>query len=302
MDRFEELLGVPWLPGKYGSGSWSAEKLFFKVARWEEYPPTTGVPEFGYEPIELMHSYGNPKLLDKKYVMALDVNSHYLSTFSQPFGTGNPELTTTTEFNSKRQGYWRTNITHENTPIVNGRTEWWTTSTVQFLISNGYEIKISHAVLYPYTQYPLRKWQEVVREALKQTERGDETNIRIKRMIHSFPGLMVSEKTRNRWIRRPNWNHQIVGLARSNMTRALLKCDVWPAVIMNDGAYFAVDSPDDIPKGLVISEQIGKWKVKAVVETNNLSGSAFESPVKLEKGVAHAQRESKSITPSSIAS
>jgi len=72
---------------------------------------------------------------------------------------------------------------------------------------------------------------------------------------------------RNRRIYRPDWAAGVVGMAQANLWRKLFKvgttCGRWPVRISADAVAYgsdAADWHDDVPEGLELSDQIGKFK------------------------------------------
>lgn len=78
-----------------------------------------------------------------------------------------------------------------------------------------------------------------------------------------FGGLLASEEHNDTKTLRPDWRSQIIGTAQARMLRALdltKTAGVGVAGINVDAAWFVLPSGYVTPPGLVVSDQMGKWK------------------------------------------
>jgi hypothetical protein len=136
----------------------------------------------------------------------------------------------------------------------------------------------------------------------------------LKMMVNDSIGMLRSETwSSGRWYR-PDWNDQITSLSEMNALRAIRKCEVPPLVKACDSLYWVAEPPCEAcagndrapaemakapdppghrepcgkPKGLVVSGQLGKFKVErhAVVTPEmtdaykNASAKSFHEAVK----------------------
>jgi hypothetical protein len=84
----------------------------------------------------------------------------------------------------------------------------------------------------------------------------------LKDQANAFIGMLRSETYSKGGFYRPDWYDMIVSTAEANALRAFAKCDVQPVAKMADCAYWIADSAPYVPSGLIISSQLGKWKLE----------------------------------------
>lgn len=249
----------------------AAKKLWLQLEQHSKYGyvSESELPSIVWGPHERVPYYLNRRPT-KKYIVCCDINGQYLATWGQPFSTGYPELVANPTFDPKLMGYWRTTLPETivtgGLQVCKSRSKWWTTPTIKFLNEIGYHPVIEEAWIFPGKAYPMRKMYEIFRTA---RENNPEEYLILKKMVHKFPGYLSSKKwTDIGYLIRPNWYHEMIGYARSNMMRALLKSDRKPFYLYADAAFFEADSHDDIPQGLTYTNQLGKWKISYVIPTD----------------------------------
>jgi hypothetical protein len=84
----------------------------------------------------------------------------------------------------------------------------------------------------------------------------------LKDQANAFLGMLRSEKYSKGGNFRPDWYDMIVSTAEANALRAFRKCAVQPIAKMADSAYWVADTAPSTPAGLIVSGQLGKWKVE----------------------------------------
>lgn len=102
------------------------------------------------------------------------------------------------------------------------------------------------------------------RERLMKAEPTEATRLALamlKSQANAFVGMFHSKTYSHGGFYRPDWYDQIVATAEANALRALAKCKTAPVAKMADSAYWIADTAPIEPEGLVISGQLGKWKL-----------------------------------------
>lgn len=102
------------------------------------------------------------------------------------------------------------------------------------------------------------------RELLMSAEPSEGTRLALamlKSQANAFVGMFHSSTYSHGGFYRPDWYDQIVATAEANALRALAKCGAAPVAKMADSAYWIAETAPYVPDGLVISGQLGKWKL-----------------------------------------
>jgi hypothetical protein len=84
----------------------------------------------------------------------------------------------------------------------------------------------------------------------------------LKDQANAFIGMLHSEKYSKGGFYRPDWYDMIVSTAEANALRALGKCETPPVAKIADTAYWVAPSAPYTPAGLIVSGQLGKWKLE----------------------------------------
>jgi hypothetical protein len=84
----------------------------------------------------------------------------------------------------------------------------------------------------------------------------------LKDQANAFIGMLRSEKYSKGGFYRPDWYDMIVSTAEANALRSFRKCATQPVAKMADTAYWVADDAPRTPEGLIVSAQLGKWKLE----------------------------------------
>lgn len=84
----------------------------------------------------------------------------------------------------------------------------------------------------------------------------------LKDQANAFIGMLRSEKYSKGGFYRPDWYDMTVSTAEANALRAFAKCAAQPVAKIADTAYWVADDAPRTPEGLIVSGQIGKWKLE----------------------------------------
>lgn len=109
----------------------------------------------------------------------------------------------------------------------------------------------------------------------------------LKDQANAFIGMLRSEKYSKGGFFRPDWYDMIVSTAEANALRSFRKCDVQPVAKMADTAYWVADEAPYTPSGLIVSGQLGKWKL----ERHGLVTAEFVDAYRLKDAAARTIHE-----------
>jgi hypothetical protein len=84
----------------------------------------------------------------------------------------------------------------------------------------------------------------------------------LKDQANAFIGMLRSEKYSKGGFYRPDWYDMIVSTAEANALRSFRKCATQPIAKIADTAYWVADDAPRTPEGLIVSGQLGKWKLE----------------------------------------
>jgi hypothetical protein len=84
----------------------------------------------------------------------------------------------------------------------------------------------------------------------------------LKDQANAFIGMLRSRKYSKGGNYRPDWYDMIVSTAEANALRSFKKCAIQPVAKMADTAYWVADDAPRTPEGLIVSGQLGKWKLE----------------------------------------
>jgi len=141
---------------------------------------------------------------------------------------------------------------------------------VQFLTRDlGLDVPAAEVIYWPrkgkrlsvYVKYAYRQPRE------RLAAMPDSLPVRLamaalKDQANAFIGMLRSEKYSKGGFYRPDWYDMIVSTAEANALRSFKKCAIQPVAKMADTAYWVADDAPRTPEGLVVSSQLGKWKIE----------------------------------------
>jgi hypothetical protein len=146
--------------------------------------------------------------------------------------------------------------------------EWVAMPLVRFLVRDlGLTVPAAEVVYWPdhgrRMSVYVSRYREA-RERLMKAEAAEGVQIALaalKSQANAFVGMFHSKTYSHGGFYRPDWYDQIVATAEANALRALAKCSMAPVAKMADSAYWIAETAPIEPEGLVISGQLGKWKL-----------------------------------------
>lgn len=218
------------------------------------------------------------------WVAAYDVNAQFLAvTGSVELGTGYAEEVTVPRFSDPREAkrYWaKPGYVQLAQDIAIARAcvipegSWVAHPVAGYLQERGGLQVASQGFLWPEHRRWLSAWGDIVRRARatllirKGETPADMALHALKLMYAAFLGGFLRSEAYNRGLTlRPDWNDQLVGLARVNMLRALDKTSPQAFATHLDAAFFLLEDNQQVG-GLIIDPQAGKWKVTKVGRTD----------------------------------
>lgn len=207
-----------------------------------------------------------------------DINGQYLAAASTiPLGTGRPmHFQKKTSIIPKVPANYRLTLGKDAAtfaPTIVHGDGWYSAPAAVLLSEHGHVLSVDEAYVWTDHSAWLDRWYRSVRDARTLLHSGTSpvdaaALAALKSMYATFlGGWLASEKYNTTPLYRPDWRDHIRDRAAANQTRAL--DDVkkasgrTPFATYKDAAYFAVESPDEIPEGLVIDPRLGKWKREA---------------------------------------
>jgi len=210
-----------------------------------------------------------------KHVTSYDLNGqHMASAGSAELGDGEPEV-----IESPRSlaalvsfpGYVRlAKPLRTGHPAFGIRPagEWIAMPLAAFLIRDlGLTVPAAEVIYWPRKGRRLSVYVSRYRAARDKLMKAEQTEpvqlalAALKSQANAFVGMFHSETYSHRGFYRPDWYDQIVATAEANALRSIAKCAVPPVAKMADSAYWVSSHGPYIPEGLVISGQLGKWKL-----------------------------------------
>lgn len=226
------------------------------------------------------------------WIHSYDANAMYLAAIgATEVGVGasvhHPDGT---EFSAKVAGLWRidpgTRPDDWRLPDIArpagslaGRTGWYSTPVIRYLVETGQTPEILEAYTWPdTTRRYFDRWTEVVRDArsamLAAAADGDpDAPIVLDAIKATYTRLIGrfarQEDAHNRSeLYRPDWRLAIVSTANANLLRKLRTAgqtaDQWPVAISTDEVFYLSDEPDPVvalPAPLQLGDSLGKFKV-----------------------------------------
>lgn len=216
-----------------------------------------------------------------QFLVRYDVNGQYLAAAGAiPLGTGRPvHLTERITISPKAPAYYRLTVAPEATdsaPFVAHGDGWYSAPAARYLADRGFVLSVDEGWVWTDGHPWLDRWYRVTRDARTHLITGATDVDRaalaaVKALYATFlGGWLASEQYNTTPLFRPDWRAHVRDRAAANQARALDKVRVesgrTPFALYKDAAYFTSESPDEIPGGLVVSDQIGKWKLEAFGE------------------------------------
>lgn len=276
----EQQLGIP---GKYGAW-WTARRLL--QSAWKQRPYTIRDCTFDLRDLPFTQATGDllwrrplsPGMIGR-WVQYLDKNSQYLSACrSVKTGKGDPLHLKAgdIELLSGMPGIFRVtwNPAHSRFDgklyplIIDKGDEWINLDVLHFAVSEGYDLQVHEAWVFPAHGRVLEKWAERLWEARVTLKKmgEDEAAAIINDIAHVGPGAFATNKQTHPGLDliHPNWWADVVGKARVNIL-ANLNSYGPPVCIRTDGLYFVTRGPD--PHNIVsVKDQ------KSILERESESG------------------------------
>ncbi len=211
----------------------------------------------------------------KHFVTSYDLNGqHMAAAGSAELGDGEPLVVTSPrdiDGLTALPGYVKTaqavRTGHPAFGTIPGG-EWIAMPLVRFLTRDlGLTVPAAEVVYWPdhgrrLSTYVTR--YRAARERLMSAQPTEGTTLALamlKSQANAFVGMFHSKTYSHRGFYRADWYDQIVATAEANALRALAKCDTAPVAKMADSAYWIATEAPFVPAGLVISGQLGKWKL-----------------------------------------
>ena len=222
-----------------------------------------------------------------KYIHSYDARMMYLGAFGQVIvGTG--EATHHPEgcaFDKKIQGYWLIDpgqwedvlLPNLFRPMshrarVDG-PQWYATPTLTVGEEMGYAINPIEAYVYNESTRFYEKWAKTLRDAtmLLREREGDPDAEAVRQALKATyreTGGMLTLKSSGK-LYRPDHRHQVISLARANITRKMYKTaqaeERWPLAIHTDNVLYASNDPDPVtaaPEAFRIGTGLGQFGIK----------------------------------------
>jgi len=233
-----------------------------------------------------------------------DINAQYLSAAAIELGTGDPE-----HLEWPADTAWRNHPGYvhvaalECAPWGIGRDwpeagRWMATPLVKYLADEGAEMLISEAWVWPRHRRWLDPHVNLMRSARGQLA-GHPELLRVVKNLYTrmFGGLLGSEKHNHGRTYRPDWRDMIVAEAQARMFRGLDKTPardrshgVALVGVFADAAWFVMPDGFEHPPGLVVSDQLGKWK-QGRTRTGQIARTAWSEDL----ANAHADGKQKTL-------
>ncbi|MFJ2407042.1 hypothetical protein ACIOUE_37745 [Streptomyces xanthochromogenes] len=222
-----------------------------------------------------------------KYVHSYDARMMYLGAFGQAVvGTGDAtHHPDGCAFNKKIQGYWLLDpgawedillpdLFHPlgHRPRRTG-PRWYATPTLTVAEEMGYAINPIEAYLYEESTRYYEPWAKTLRDAvtLLRERDGDPDAEAVKdalKATYRETSGMLTVKTSGK-LYRPDHRHQVISLARANITRKMYKTaqaeERWPLAIHTDNVLYASNDPDPVtaaPEAFRIGTGLGQFGIK----------------------------------------
>lgn len=206
---------------------------------------------------------------------AYDINGMYLSAAGElELGTGSPDhVTSPADAVLRHPGYVRV-AAIDGAPWSIGEhlaeDMWMPTPMAAYLASvPGCTMLLSEALVWPTHRRWLNPHVTLLR-AMRSALIGDDSPaavalLDIVKSIYTriFGGLLASEDHNHGATLRPDWRDMVVSTAQARMFRALDRTrapGVGVAGIHVDAAWFVMPAGYTDPPGLILSEQLGKFK------------------------------------------
>lgn len=276
-----------------GSSAVAGQLLFHKLQAQHGAIPVLeegGMPELDGMRVARTFNYVDTKanVERHRWVVSLDVNAQFLAvTGSVELGTGHAEPVTLPHFTSPLEakryftqpGYVQ--LTRD-TPIARAcvipEGDWIAHPVAGYLYERGALECAPQGFLWPSHRRWLSAWGDTVRrarEAFLTRLKADPEDLAAAMALHALKlmyaaflgGMLRSEAYNRAKTLRPDWNDQLVSLARVNMLRALEKCQPSAFATHLDAAYFLLQDNQNV-QGLALVPQAGKWKVAKVGRTD----------------------------------
>lgn len=211
----------------------------------------------------------------KHYVTSYDLNGqHAAAAGSAEVGDGEPQTVTNPRSIAglvNLPGYVRL-----GKPLRTGHPafgtlpagQWVAMPLVKFLAADlGLSIPAAEVVYWPSKGRRLSVYVGQYRAARDKLMAADQSGpvrlalAALKSQANAFVGMFHSETYSHGGFYRPDWYDMIVSTAEANALRALAKCPAAPVTKMADTAYWISDQDPFTPEGLIVSGQLGKWKL-----------------------------------------
>lgn len=145
---------------------------------------------------------------------------------------------------------------------------WVAMPLVRFLVRDlGLTVPAAEVVYWPDHGRRMSVYATRYREARERLMKAEPTEgttlalAMLKSQANAFIGMFHSKTYSHHGFYRADWYDQIVATAEANALRALAKCKTAPVAKMADSAYWITETAPYVPEGLVISGQLGKWKI-----------------------------------------
>ena len=154
-----------------------------------------------------------------------------------------------------------------------GRASWVTTPTLQYARDLGYDPQVLSAWIWPTRARVLEPWYERIRDARMSLDVDDvdaqAARDQLKTVYTRTIGMMGSSTyMEGRVGYAPDWRHLIIGKARTNVLRRVVKIGElsgrWPVAMHTDTIIYTSDSADPVqawpgrPEWL--GRELGKYK------------------------------------------
>jgi hypothetical protein len=273
--------GIRWVsyPGQVGQAwfaSLAARYPSMKAPAPITSPKVAEITEAG--PLTRINYTVKPKANVKaagKFVTSYDLNGqHMAAAGSADLGDGEPKVIANPRDIAgltAHPGYVLTSKPVRTGHPAFGTIEpgtWLAMPLARFLVRDlGLTVPAAEVVYWPdhgrrMSVYVAR--YRDARERLMKAEPTEATRLALamlKSQANAFVGMFHSKTYSHGGFYRPDWYDQIVATAEANALRALAKCKTAPVAKMADSAYWIADTAPIEPEGLVISGQLGKWKL-----------------------------------------
>jgi hypothetical protein len=187
--------------------------------------------------------------------------------------------------------------------------QWISIPLVKFLACDlGLAIPAAEILYWPHHGRRLSVYIDRYRQARNRLLRAEQTTpVRIclaalKYQANAFVGMFRSETYSHGGFYRPDWYDMIVATAEANALRALEKCETAPVAKMADTAYWVADHAPYKPEGLIVSDQLGKWKLDRYGPvTDDFIAALKEGPGAVRDALIRIDAERQSAKCSSAA-